>query len=623
MTQKEKDDLCDGINSQNIVRQYETMDERRNTNSSSLKRQLTSQSINEAYKDEGETSEGFTHSFNNKNHHKRHNNNNNEIRFNSTSRIYTNSNSNHYVQTSKQLSQRNRNMTTNIENINNRTEISLDQHSEATSPRVSQQALNYAAETHLQPIKIQCEPKFVEQKAAVKFIQQFFKEIESDFRKQNPTYTRPLGFDIWWIDKGGDIQGISKQLDVYIYLCKSERYPKEINNTKIDPVPPKHLPPQRSTIIKWVRYEISNDEIKAELDQKFTSIYAIEDITGSRNTKNRHVRVDFADGNDYQRILNEGTVSIYGQLYPIDEYLPAPRLLLCSKCNSPGHVKKSCTVSQYDRCRRCGGNRQNGNHETCLIKCHHCEGNHKSTDYICPIIQQYRRQVIVELRNRPELLPADVQLFIPSDYRDHLNRGKIIQNKNTQYQQHSRLNSHHHMVTSQQNFHDDNYWPSLPSPSRLLANTTSTMNNDLNETIKSLGEELNKLKNNYREEEKRLEEKYQNHLSSMKQCWLIMQQQIETQSAMIKAIHSSVNSCMFYTCASIMESFKLIMNKMKNDSNANEFDSFLSSIQQQQLMLIDQKSSYVSHITELEQIERKQREALDYALKSIIQPSNV
>ena len=129
MTQKEKDDLCDGINSQNIVRQYETMDERRNTNSSSLKRQLTSQNINEAYKDEGETGEGFTHSFNNKNNHKRHNNNNNEIRFNSTSRIYTNSNSNHYVQTSKQLSQRNRNMTTNIENINNRTEISLDKHS--------------------------------------------------------------------------------------------------------------------------------------------------------------------------------------------------------------------------------------------------------------------------------------------------------------------------------------------------------------------------------------------------------------------------------------------------------------------------------------------------------------
>ncbi|CAF4886861.1 unnamed protein product, partial [Rotaria sp. Silwood2] len=66
------------------------------------------------------------------------------------------------------------------------------------------------------------------------------------------------------------------------------------------------------------------------------------------------------------------------------------------------------------------------------IICHHCQGGRMSTDFKCPFVQKYRRRLIIELRKRPELLPPEVQLFIPSEYRNPGDRIKIICNKSAQ-----------------------------------------------------------------------------------------------------------------------------------------------------------------------------------------------
>jgi hypothetical protein len=34
-----------------------------------------------------------------------------------------------------------------------------------------------------------------------------------------------------------------------------------------------------------------------------------------------------------------------GQLLDVDEHLPAPKILICTKCNVPGHTKKQCQSS--------------------------------------------------------------------------------------------------------------------------------------------------------------------------------------------------------------------------------------------------------------------------------------
>ena len=63
---------------------------------------------------------------------------------------------------------------------------------------------------------------------------------------------------------------------------------------------------------------------------------------GTINDRNRHLRIELLDKKEYNAMLNSGKISIFGQLYDIDEFLPSSKLLICSKCNQPGHVKNNC-----------------------------------------------------------------------------------------------------------------------------------------------------------------------------------------------------------------------------------------------------------------------------------------
>ncbi|CAF4990107.1 unnamed protein product, partial [Rotaria magnacalcarata] len=61
---------------------------------------------------------------------------------------------------------------------------------------------------------------------------------------------------------------------------------------------------------------------------------------------------------------------------------------------------------------RCGKDRNDKeDHNLCEIKCHHCDGPHTSTGYSCSFIQQYRREPVLELRNHPDLFPAEAAII--------------------------------------------------------------------------------------------------------------------------------------------------------------------------------------------------------------------
>ena len=74
-----------------------------------------------------------------------------------------------------------------------------------------------------------------------------FKYIEKDFRKKSTDNQQPIGFHHWWTDSGGKrLYGITKDVNLYIYLCDLKHYPAQIDNIKIKPDPPKRLSPQHS-----------------------------------------------------------------------------------------------------------------------------------------------------------------------------------------------------------------------------------------------------------------------------------------------------------------------------------------------------------------------------------------
>ena len=92
-------------------------------------------------------------------------------------------------------------------------------------------------------------------------------------------------------------------------------------------------------------------------------------------------------------------------------------------------------------------------HKECPIRCHHCGKEHMSTDYRCLLINEFRNQLIIELKNNPEKLPQNIQLFIPSQYRNRNDKMKVIQNKMKYYQQ-----QHYDR-------NDQHQWPNLISSS--------------------------------------------------------------------------------------------------------------------------------------------------------------
>ncbi|CAF0861123.1 unnamed protein product, partial [Didymodactylos carnosus] len=163
------------------------------------------------------------------------------------------------------------------------------------SSEISYQALKYASDNSLALVKIVCEPKLQKQNQGMAVIQQLFRYIEVDFRRNYPHLgTKALGFEHWWIKRNGDLMGVTKCIDVYVYLCDSKHCPLSINNIQLKPILPKHLPVQLSMMIKFVDNCISVDEVKTELEGQFTKMFAIVDIFGSKNMRNRHVRMDLA-----------------------------------------------------------------------------------------------------------------------------------------------------------------------------------------------------------------------------------------------------------------------------------------------------------------------------------------
>ncbi|CAF4589736.1 unnamed protein product [Rotaria sp. Silwood2] len=301
------------------------------------------------------------------------------------------------------------------------------------------------------------------------------------------------------------MQLIIKTTELYVYLCKKERYPDELINIKINPIPPTHLPPQHTIILKWIKNTITDQDIKDELCINYKSIRSISTMNGTLNERTRHVKIAFLDKKDYDTLLNSQKINLMGQLYDIDEFLPAPQILICRRCNQPGHTKKVCQNSSFDICRRCDGNRTNiEEHKECPIKCHHYQADHLLTDYKCPLIDDYCRQIICELRKLPEKLPQHIQLFIPTEYRNQNDKEKIIQNK-TMY--------HHQQQQQYYCRNDHNQWPLLTS----TTTTNTTMNQNMNEIIKSFNDELVELKKKYKEDQQRNEEKYKEHIELINQ----------------------------------------------------------------------------------------------------------
>jgi hypothetical protein len=465
--------------------------------------------------------------------------------------------------------------------------------------RISKQAVNYATDCHFPPIKIICTPKIQNQNGAY-FVQTLIKHIDKKFKNENPTCKNLLAFDAWWINPEGDMILLTKCIEIFIHLCILANYPHEINNLKIEPQLPKYLPPPLSVLIKFVHNHISIDEIRQEVKEKYISQYSCNELIGTKTSRTRHIRIDFTDRNDYNTILNNGQIAFFSQLYTVNEFLEAPKLLICSKCNSPGHMKKQCQLN-YDRCRRCGGDRKTGQHSECGIKCHHCSGEHLSTDYKCPMLADYRCELVKELKRHPERLPEHVQLFIPAQCRDRNDRSHIISN----YQKNGQKNrSADNPIFNR----DGHAWPLLNPDSQAVINTSLT--------VQKIDEEIKLIRENFNKEISRVNEKYEKQIKFYRERWYLVAQQIKTQNEMINSMSTTTLSCIMPMGIELLRTTsEAIQSLYNNEQNEDTKKKLNDSAEQLRL----QMNKLSEHHLILQLYQEKMSSLMDKQTTSLIE----
>ena len=409
---------------------------------------------------------------------------------------------------------------------------------------ITNNAIYYAVNQSLPFLKFECEPTVKDQHEGTKIIKELFKAIYDDFKQMNPKHSDIIGFESWFIDTKGNICGTTRDLHLFTYLCDVEKIPRKILDKQITPVLPKHLPPQCSIIIKGVPNTLSNDEIKWRIEDKYKSVYAIADLIGTNNGRTRHLRIDLLNQTEYNQLINTGAIYIEGLCLHVYEYLAAPRVMFCSICNLPGHNKKSCQ-HPYERCKRCGSDRNIGDHSECEIICHNCKGRHLSTDFICPAIRSYRREVIKRIQLHPEILPDHVQIFIPTYCRQDGVKVLSNQRKGSQYQQY---------INPTQNYSNAvRNWPSLPQPINNTITYLKSQQRQLNhnDQINDMQVQMNKLENECENAKREFDKKNMDiitkfNTSTSKIMSLIIgcTTVIQRQNEMIVALKSAVNECL-------------------------------------------------------------------------------
>ncbi|CAF4401648.1 unnamed protein product [Rotaria sp. Silwood2] len=156
-------------------------------------------------------------------------------------------------------------------------------------------------------------PLFNEQKVGANIIKELFKLTDDDFKQANPKHNGVIGFESWYIDFNGNLQCITRDVELFIYLRDVKHIPIMLLDTKIMVVLPKHLPPQCSVIIKGVPNTFSIDDVKNEITNKYKSMYSIGELVGTNNGRTRYLRLDLTDTNEYKQLLNSGIICIEGQ----------------------------------------------------------------------------------------------------------------------------------------------------------------------------------------------------------------------------------------------------------------------------------------------------------------------
>lgn len=316
--------------------------------------------------------------------------------------------------------------------------------------------------------------------------------------------------------------------------------------------------------------------------------------------------------------MHQGGLTIDGHIIELNEFLAPPRLLFCSKCNDPGHVRKHCNL-KYDACRRCGEYKSNGNHNECNICCHRCKQNHLATDYKCQFLMDYRRALLQQLKQKPDLLPPNVKLFIPTECRKDGDRNnKIVSSKsstsNTKMYNGGTNDQAQHLPFKT-NSHN---WPTLEKHRSSSINLTT--DDDLWKEIKNNQKEIEKLKEEFNIKIQQCRTKYDDNIQKIKLILLIISAQTKYQNENVERCNAIINDFIPLLASTLTILQKLTTNGNEQNKiigNTNKTGKLLHYISNSIECMKERHDALISNQKSLHTLVDQQGQLLSQAVNNL------
>ncbi|UJR06880.1 hypothetical protein I4U23_011169 [Adineta vaga] len=382
------------------------------------------------------------------------------------------------------------------------------------------------------------------------------------FKNKNSSQKDQIGCDLWWINKEGELVLITKNLELYIYFCDVRHYSEEINDIRLTPILPLLLLPQHALVIKFVPNDYSFCDLEEELKKRYASIYNIEEMKGTMRFHSRHIRLDVYNKDEHRKTSNSGTITLSGLLCEVDEYLPAPRILICTR-----YVEDA-----------------------------------EKTERLTTMIN-------VILHVNPNRLPPHIQMFIPFDCRND-RAEKVISNTKDYLQQQS--NHEMPLLTNKQE------WPYLSQTTHNinLNQDIKTLKNELDSSKSTYKQEVEKINNDFQKQTNYL------HIAcSIMKVNISTQKEIaESTLEIIKDLTFDVNQNVMNR---INKCFELMEERTTSQQAKQKIGVFKEDLKNYQKYATERQATYNNYVKTLETLWTKQTDNIDELLEQqITNPTN-
>ena len=189
-----------------------------------------------------------------------------------------------------------------------------------------------------------------------------------------------------------------KDTGSFCALFKSSNWPKKIGGECFTFPSMPSFPPQLSIIIKNVDLRIDSNEISADLKMVYPAIHNVIRLKNKSQYPIKLIKVEILSMATRDEIITSGRLSLNGITYEVEDYLAPASVLICSKCMGIGHFKKQCKQN-LTTCKVCGSTCTDTRDHNCslICKCIHCGGDHYSNALKCPVVKNYRAELIKKL----------------------------------------------------------------------------------------------------------------------------------------------------------------------------------------------------------------------------------